>query len=991
MSDATVRLTAALDGRYSIERELGAGGMATVYLAEDVRHHRKVALKVLRPDLAATLGPERFLREIEIAANLTHPHVLPLYDSGEADGFLFYVLPYIEGESLRDRLVREGELPIGEVVRILRDVVDALAHAHDQGVVHRDIKPDNVMLSGRHALVTDFGVAKAVSEATGRHQLTTVGVALGTPAYMSPEQAEASDHIDHRADIYAVGALAYELLAGRPPFVHKSPQLTLVAHVTEAPKPVTVHRDSAPPALAELVMRCLEKKPADRWQSAEEMLGHLEALATPSGGLTPTATMPVSAAAGGGGLFTPMKIVAAAAVVVAVVAVGSLVRSGGGSGAGSVGAELDPNVVVIVPFRFSGPEELDYVGDGVVDLLAARLTGEVGPRAVDPAGATAVWAELSEADPTRATDGLARRFGAGLTLTGSVVADPSGLNVSASLSEVSSTSDLASTSVQGPADSLAAIVDRLAAGLLSLSTGEYEESLDQLTSTSPEALREYLLGQREYKRVRFALSSEHFRRAVQLDSTFALAAIGWADAAWNGLAVAPGALPLAWRHRDRLSERDRAYLRARVGPNYPDPATVVEQIRAWETALELAPDRAQIWYGLGELYVHGLRDRTEEWSQRTGRYFERALELDSRHGVSAMHLFMVDLDRDDLPAARKDLELISALAATAEQRVWPAFLIAVTSPDTSGFGEAHEALLASSDLTELAASAWLISLGIARDTFAVRAVGQLMDELLLRPMTSTESSQVHRTAYQFFLDVGRPGRADRVLGRWEVANGNVLTRRRLLDAVYGPLSEESRVVVSASMEQRLSGLSQYSVTDLRDLIALELGRLSQGDLRRTRETVETLTQATQRFPEARALAWQAAAFLFEARLAEEERNSEVAQETLEQVEDLFLRGLPLGDPQVEHGLFFLMASLQERLGSPESALSTLDWEKSFLEGRPYVGRFLRERGRLAALTGDTERAIREYELYLRLRYDPEPELEAEVEEVRRALAELTGG
>ena len=301
MSDPIIRLNAALEGRYSVERELGAGGMATVYLAEDSRHHRKVALKVLRPDLAATLGPERFLREIEIAAGLTHPHILPLHDSGEADGFLFYVLPYIDGESLRDRIVREGELPIGEAVRILRDVVDALAHAHDQGVVHRDIKPDNVMLSGRHALVTDFGVAKAVSEATGRQQLTTIGVALGTPAYMAPEQAEASENIDHRVDIYALGAMAYELLAGASPFAGRSPQVMLMAHVTQAPEPVTTHRETVPPALAHLVMRCLEKKPADRWQSAEEMLGHLEAMATPSGGMTPTDTIPVSATAGGGG------------------------------------------------------------------------------------------------------------------------------------------------------------------------------------------------------------------------------------------------------------------------------------------------------------------------------------------------------------------------------------------------------------------------------------------------------------------------------------------------------------------------------------------------------------------------------------------------------------------------------------------------------------------------------------------------------------------
>ncbi|NIM47645.1 MAG: protein kinase [Gemmatimonadales bacterium] len=185
MEDLVARLNSALADRYAIERELGSGGMATVYLAEDLKHHRKVALKVLRPELAAALGPERFLQEIEIAAQLQHPHILPLYDSGEADGFLFFVMPYVEGLSLRDKLAKEGELPIADAVRILRDVVDALTEAHAHGVVHRDIKPENILLRGRHALVTDFGVAKAVSEATGREKLTTAGVALGTPAYMA--------------------------------------------------------------------------------------------------------------------------------------------------------------------------------------------------------------------------------------------------------------------------------------------------------------------------------------------------------------------------------------------------------------------------------------------------------------------------------------------------------------------------------------------------------------------------------------------------------------------------------------------------------------------------------------------------------------------------------------------------------------------------------------------------------------------------------------
>ncbi|UCG88938.1 MAG: serine/threonine protein kinase, partial [Gemmatimonadota bacterium] len=266
MADLLQRLKTALANRYQIERELGSGGMATVYLAQDLKHERRVAVKVLRPELAAALGPERFHQEIKIAANLTHPHILPLHDSGDADGFLYYVMPHIEGESLRDKLAKEGELPIGEAVRILRDLVDALSHAHKHGVVHRDIKPDNVLLSERHALVTDFGVAKAVSEATGVQKLTTEGVALGTPAYMSPEQAAADKHIDHRADIYAVGAVAYELLTGRPPFMGTTPQEVLAAHVTKVVEPVTEHRGTAPPALAQLVMKCLEKKPADRWQ-----------------------------------------------------------------------------------------------------------------------------------------------------------------------------------------------------------------------------------------------------------------------------------------------------------------------------------------------------------------------------------------------------------------------------------------------------------------------------------------------------------------------------------------------------------------------------------------------------------------------------------------------------------------------------------------------------------------------------------------------------
>jgi len=297
MANQLDRLAEALRDSYRIEREIGMGGMATVYLAHDVKHDRKVALKVLRPELAAAMGTDRFPREIHIIAQLQHPHIVPLYDSGERDGFLYYVMPFVEGESLRARLARVGQLPVNEAVRLLHEMADALSYAHARGIVHRDIKPDNVMLSGRHAAVTDFGVAKAVSASAG-DKLTTVGIAVGTPQYMSPEQAMAEPVIDHRADLYALGILGYEMLTGHPAFEATTAQGMLSAHVLEQPKDIRERRPNVPPILAEALLRCLAKDPAARWQSADELLAQLELVATtPSGGMTPTATRPVTGTA----------------------------------------------------------------------------------------------------------------------------------------------------------------------------------------------------------------------------------------------------------------------------------------------------------------------------------------------------------------------------------------------------------------------------------------------------------------------------------------------------------------------------------------------------------------------------------------------------------------------------------------------------------------------------------------------------------------------
>jgi Tol biopolymer transport system component len=292
VSEIPAGLADALRDRYRFVRELGSGGMGSVYLAEDLKHHRKVAVKVLHPHLAASLGTDRFLREIEVAAQLQHPAILTLHDSGQAGGYIYYIMPFVEGESLRLRLARQHELSVEESARILYEVLDALAYAHERGVIHRDIKPDNIMLSGRHALLVDFGVAKAVNESAGPSFVTTTGMALGTPSYMAPEQAVADRDVDHRADLYAVGVVGYELLAGRRPFAGNTAQQIVAAQLTQSPEDLRTHRPAVPPPLAAFVMRALERRPADRWQSAGEMLSKLEPWLTPSGETTP-ATVPM--------------------------------------------------------------------------------------------------------------------------------------------------------------------------------------------------------------------------------------------------------------------------------------------------------------------------------------------------------------------------------------------------------------------------------------------------------------------------------------------------------------------------------------------------------------------------------------------------------------------------------------------------------------------------------------------------------------------------
>ncbi len=358
------RLTTALAGQYRIERELGAGGMATVYLAHDVRHDRKVALKVLLADLAATIGAERFLREVRITAGLTHPHILPLLDSGEAAGLLYYVTPYADGGTLRHRLQQQPQVPIETALTIARQVADALAHAHSRGVLHRDIKPENILFESGHPVVADFGIARAIS-AAGGDKLTVTGLALGTPAYMSPEQAVGERELDTRSDQYSLACVTYEMLVGEAPFTGPTAQAVLARRMTETPRPVRATRETVPASVDTAIGRALARVPADRFASVEEFAAAL---------ITPNEPDPNAAAVPRRGL----RLAVAAAIVVVVAGALWAAWRLGPDGA----TPTSPPRIAVLPFENLGGADDEPFAAGLTDEVTSRLAEISGLRVV---------------------------------------------------------------------------------------------------------------------------------------------------------------------------------------------------------------------------------------------------------------------------------------------------------------------------------------------------------------------------------------------------------------------------------------------------------------------------------------------------------------------------------------------------------------------------------------------------------------------------------
>jgi serine/threonine-protein kinase len=621
MTDTIDRLKAGLADRYRFEREVGAGGMATVFLAEDLRHRRQVAVKVLRPELTAMMGAARFRREIEIAANLRHPHILPLFDSGDVDGILFYVMPFEEGETLRERMRQAPPQPVTGVVRMMRDVAGALAHAHERGVVHRDIKPENVMLSGEHALVTDFGIAKAVTEGRGSGEtdpaitsLTQAGMSLGTPAYMSPEQVTGDAATDHRADIYALGVMAYEMLAGAPPFVGSAQQV-LGAHLAKDPEPIAARRPDVPPALAAIVMRCLAKDPAGRWQSAADLV---QALDAPS--LQTSDPQPV-----GGGRSRSRLWIAAAVVVVLAVAGFAWFQQDGRFGTligGDVLAADDLVMVAEFANRSNDTTLSATVTDAVrIELQESPIIKTLSQREMWD-GMRQMTLEPGVALPDDRVRELAERLGVKAFVMGEVASLGGGYQLTARVIATVDGSEQLTVRTTAASDSelieaVGELGQKLRRGIgESLRSVAAAPTLARATTASLPALKAYTTAQRAEVQGDRRRAIGLFQEAVALDSTFA--------SAWGGLGV--------------------AYLNSQAWPLAMD---ALEQAYRWRADLPKSSQLAiesnyHAVRGEEELEEAVLRQRTEVYDEGWVSYSDHLLgrgrlpeaEAAARRGIS---------------------------------------------------------------------------------------------------------------------------------------------------------------------------------------------------------------------------------------------------------------------------------------------------------------------------------------------------------------------
>ncbi len=667
MADQIAQLNAALAGRYCIEQELGRGGMATVYLADDLKHRRKVAVKVLRPELGATIGTERFVREIEIAAKLDHPHILPLYDSGEAAGFAFYVMPHVEGESLRERLDREKQLPLDEAIRIAGEIADALTCAHARGVVHRDIKPENILMAGGHARVADFGIARAVA-AAGDDRLTETGFAVGTPAYMSPEQAAGTADVDGRSDIYSLGCVVYEMLGGDPPFTATTPHAVISRHALDPVPSLKTVRASVPEGLRLAVERALAKVPADRFQTATDF------------GVALARGLHAPEAKRGARTLVRTSAVAVAAVVLTVLGWQFIPRGGRDA---PITAPYPPTRIAVLYFDdHSEGSRLAHIAAGLTEGLIHELAQVEALEVVSRNGVKPFR------DAAVPLDSIVRVLEVGTIVEGSIAGSGDRVRLTVQLVDALSDTHLDSRVLEEPLTDLFALQDTLAstvstflrerlgrevllrerrAGTTSVEAWELVELAEQ---GHDEAQQLRSNGDTVAAIVALTAADSLLAKAETLDSRWVEPIIlrGWVaearadvgppvpgrqDTVWLavGMAHANRALKIDANHARAYELRGTLLSRFADGQAQPNAPSLLVQAEAdLRRAVELEPDLAAAWATLSDL----LRIKARFAEAKAAA--ERALEADAflrNASVVTFNLYQTSLDLDQVAEAER--------------------------------------------------------------------------------------------------------------------------------------------------------------------------------------------------------------------------------------------------------------------------------------------------------------------------------------------------
>jgi serine/threonine-protein kinase len=647
MAHRLAEVTAALQDRYTIERALGRGGMATVYLAEDLTLRRRVAIKLLHPELAATLGPERFQREIAIASRLSHANILPLYDAGMAGGELFYTMPFVDGESLRERLQRETQLPVDEALGIVRAVAAALDYAHREGIIHRDIKPENILLArapdGRlsQTLVADFGIARALDVAGG-DKLTETGLALGTPSYMSPEQASAG-RLDARSDIYALGCVAYETLAGHPPFTGPTSQAILARHSVDPIPSLRTVRATVPQEVEWAIERALAKVPADRFATATEFAEAL--LVEPTRFLRPGPRSHARARRTG--------------LVLALLGVAAVTAAGAWMFHGASTPDVVPSAsrIAVLPLvAASADTALTRLGRDLAVTISASLDGVGGIRTADRlsiATATGHRPGLSAGEGAS----LATRLGASSLLRGTLVGAGDNVRADLGLYATDGLAPLAEgITVSGHRDSIGPLTDSIAWALLRQvwQRGRPPSpSLDAVTTRSLPALRAFLQGERELGANRWGEASLAYRSAIVADSAFGMAAFRYALSQWwIEQPVEPEVLALLRRQQSRFPERERLLLDAFLTVG----STPELKIERHAIVTQQFPEYWPGWFLYADALFHGGPVAGHDWREGLNA-FHRVVSLNPTLVPAWEHIFNLTLGRDPAEAANAFTQL----------------------------------------------------------------------------------------------------------------------------------------------------------------------------------------------------------------------------------------------------------------------------------------------------------------------------------------------